>query len=129
MLQEYKYLSRKRLAHITGSTPNPGHFAVLVRSIPKSGNELLVDTIRNFFVNYHGASYLSHQMIYRKGKLQKFVVRILCGNGRHAFSHIAGTQIMYLHLPLYARLLFMFFIFRLTSNRSMYMPIVYFLLR
>ncbi|KAM0911113.1 hypothetical protein ACQ4PT_013706 [Festuca glaucescens] len=73
LYQEYKYLSRKRLAHITGSTPNPGHFAVLVRSIPKSGNELLDDTIRNFFVNYHGASYLSHQMIYRKGKLQKFV--------------------------------------------------------
>ncbi|KAM0915567.1 hypothetical protein ACQ4PT_010741 [Festuca glaucescens] len=73
LYQEYKYLSRKRLAHITGSTPNPGHFAVLVRSIPKSGNELLDDTIRNFFVNYHGASYLSHQMIYRKGKLQNFV--------------------------------------------------------
>jgi hypothetical protein len=85
MLQEYKYLSRKRLAHITGSTPNPGHFAVLVRSIPKSGNELLDDTIRNFFVNYHGASYLSHQMIYRKGKLQHFVVRVQSNNDRYAF--------------------------------------------
>uniref|UniRef100_A0ACD5X6Z7 Uncharacterized protein n=1 Tax=Avena sativa TaxID=4498 RepID=A0ACD5X6Z7_AVESA len=73
LFHEYKYLSKKRLAHITASTPNPGHFAVLVRSIPKSGNELLDDTIRNFFVNYHGASYLSHQMIYRKGKLQNFV--------------------------------------------------------
>uniref|UniRef100_A0ACD6A769 Uncharacterized protein n=1 Tax=Avena sativa TaxID=4498 RepID=A0ACD6A769_AVESA len=74
LFQEYKYLSKKRLAHITASTPNPSHFAVLVRSIPKSGNnELLDDTIRNFFVNYHGASYLSHQMIYRKGKLQNFV--------------------------------------------------------
>jgi hypothetical protein len=76
MLQEYKYISKKRLAHITGSSPNPGHFSVLVRSIPKSDNELLDDTIRNFFVNYHGSSYLSHQMIYRKGKLQRFVVRI-----------------------------------------------------
>jgi calcium permeable stress-gated cation channel len=76
MLQEYNYISKKRLAHITGSSPNPGHFSVLVRSIPKSDNELLDDTIRNFFVNYHGSSYLSHQMIYRKGKLQRFVVRI-----------------------------------------------------
>jgi calcium permeable stress-gated cation channel len=66
MLQEYNYISKKRLAHITGSSPNPGHFSVLVRSIPKSDNELLDDTIRNFFVNYHGSSYLSHQMIYRK---------------------------------------------------------------
>ncbi|VAH94812.1 unnamed protein product [Triticum turgidum subsp. durum] len=73
LFQEYRYISRKRLAHITGSTPNPGHFAVLVRSIPKSHNELLDDTIRNFFLNYHGSSYLSHQMIYRKGKLQNFV--------------------------------------------------------
>uniref|UniRef100_A0A0E0KIG8 CSC1/OSCA1-like 7TM region domain-containing protein n=1 Tax=Oryza punctata TaxID=4537 RepID=A0A0E0KIG8_ORYPU len=70
---EYKYISRKRLAHITGSPPNPGHFSVLVRSVPKSDNELLDDTIRNFFVNYHGSSYLSHQMIYRKGSMQKFV--------------------------------------------------------
>lgn len=76
MLQEYKYISRKRLAHITGSPPGPGHFSVIVRSIPKSDNELLDDTIRNFFVNYHGSSYLSHQMIYRKGSMQKFVVRI-----------------------------------------------------
>jgi hypothetical protein len=75
-LQEYEYISKKRLAHITASSPNPGHFSVLVRSIPKSDNELLDDTIRNFFVNYHGSSYLSHQMIYRKGKLQRFVVRI-----------------------------------------------------
>uniref|UniRef100_A0A0D3FNI1 CSC1/OSCA1-like 7TM region domain-containing protein n=2 Tax=Oryza TaxID=4527 RepID=A0A0D3FNI1_9ORYZ len=70
---EYKYISRKRLAHITGSPPDPGQFSVLVRSIPKSDNELLDDTIRNFFVNYHGSSYLSHQMIYRKGSMQKFV--------------------------------------------------------
>ncbi|KAG8098020.1 hypothetical protein GUJ93_ZPchr0013g35729 [Zizania palustris] len=74
VLPEYKYISRKRLAHITGSTPNPAHFSVLVRSIPKSDNELLDDTIRNFFVNYHGSSYLSHKMIYRKGNMQKFVL-------------------------------------------------------
>ncbi|KAL6843631.1 hypothetical protein ACP4OV_026693 [Aristida adscensionis] len=73
LFQEYRYISRKRLAHITGSPPNPGHFAVLVRSIPRSDNELLEDTIRNFFANYHGSSYLSHQMIYRKGNLQRFV--------------------------------------------------------
>ncbi|KAK8444271.1 hypothetical protein SEVIR_9G108400v4 [Setaria viridis] len=73
LYNEYKYISRKRLAHITGSPPNPGHFTVLVRSIPKSDNELLDDTIRNFFVNYHGSSYLSHQMILRKGHFQRFV--------------------------------------------------------
>ncbi|XP_066386224.1 CSC1-like protein RXW8 [Miscanthus floridulus] len=75
LYHEYKYISRKRLAHVTGSPPNPGHFTVLARSIPRSDNELLDDTIRNFFVNYHGSSYLSHQMIFLKGYFQKFVDR------------------------------------------------------
>ncbi|XP_020087237.1 CSC1-like protein RXW8 [Ananas comosus] len=67
---EYKRISRMRLAHITKSPPNPSHFSVLVRAIPKSKNEQFGDIIRNFFVNYHGSSYLSHQMIYRSGKVQ-----------------------------------------------------------
>ncbi|KAL6637001.1 hypothetical protein ACP70R_024573 [Stipagrostis hirtigluma subsp. patula] len=88
LFHEYKYISRKRLAHITGSSPNPGHFAVLVRSIPKSDNELLEDTIRNFFVNYHGSSYLSHQMIYRKGNLQKFV-----DNAQRAYKKFVRVKV------------------------------------
>uniref|UniRef100_R7WE63 Putative membrane protein n=1 Tax=Aegilops tauschii TaxID=37682 RepID=R7WE63_AEGTA len=92
LFQEYRYISRKRLAHITGSTPNPGHFAVLVRSIPKSHNELLDDTIRNFFLNYHGSSYLSHQMIYRKGKLQNFVSTVLM------FSTLQNDRISMMHV-------------------------------
>ncbi|EEE59847.1 hypothetical protein OsJ_12422 [Oryza sativa Japonica Group] len=83
---EYKYISRKRLAHITGSPPGPGHFSVIVRSIPKSDNELLDDTIRNFFVNYHGSSYLSHQMIYRKGKTHEISPY---GTSNHLLRHIS----------------------------------------
>nr|CAB3493407.1 unnamed protein product [Digitaria exilis] len=75
LYNEYKYISRKRLAHITGGPPNPSQFTVLVRSIPRSDNELLDDTIRNFFVNYHGSSYLSHQVILRRGHFQRFVDR------------------------------------------------------
>lgn len=65
-----------KLAHVTGSPPNPSHFTILVRAIPKSTEEYLTDTIRNFFTNYHGSSYLSHQIISRTGKFQKFMVCI-----------------------------------------------------
>lgn len=68
-----------RLAHITKSPPNPSHFSVLVRAIPKSKNEQFGDIIRNFFVNYHGSSYLSHQMIYRSGKVQLIMVSLTLG--------------------------------------------------
>ncbi|THU72280.1 hypothetical protein C4D60_Mb04t10430 [Musa balbisiana] len=70
---EYKNISQMKLAHVTGSPPNPSHFTILVRAIPKSTEESLTDTIRNFFTNYHGSSYLSHQIISRTGKFQKFM--------------------------------------------------------
>ncbi|KAJ1697212.1 hypothetical protein LUZ63_005724 [Rhynchospora breviuscula] len=73
LYQEYKNISRMRLAYIRRSPHNLSHFTVLLRSIPNSGGEMLRDTIRNFFRNYHGPSYLSHQLIYRTGKVQKLM--------------------------------------------------------
>ncbi|XP_008790275.3 CSC1-like protein RXW8 [Phoenix dactylifera] len=70
---EYKSISGMRLAHITQSPPNPSHFSVLVRSIPRSSDESLDDAIKNFFTNYHGLSYLSHRTIHRTGKVHKFM--------------------------------------------------------
>lgn len=66
-----------RFAHISKSPPNPSHFSVLVRSVPRSSNESLDDAIKNFFTNYHGLSYLSHQTIHRAGKVHKLMVRCL----------------------------------------------------
>lgn len=76
-LQEYKSIARMRLVHIRQS-PNPSHFTVLVRSIPKSPEESYSDSVRKFFQKYHSSSYLSHQMIYKTGKVQKIMVRISC---------------------------------------------------
>lgn len=66
-----------RLAHITGSPPNPSHFAVLVRSIPKSSEQSYSDLVQKFFTNYHGSSYLSHQMIYECCTVPKIMVCII----------------------------------------------------
>lgn len=63
-----------RLSHIAASPPNPCHFTVLVRSIPKSTEESLSESVKSFFSNYHASTYLSHQMIYRTGKVQKIMV-------------------------------------------------------
>lgn len=73
-MQEYKGISKLRQFYITRSLPNPSQFTVLVRGIPKSTEEPLTDTVKSFFTRYHGPSYLSHQMIYRVGKVQKIMV-------------------------------------------------------
>lgn len=70
---EYKRVTKLRLQHITTSPPNPSHFAVLVRSIPWSSEESYSDSVGKFFSNYHAASYLSHQMVYRSGTVQKLM--------------------------------------------------------
>ncbi|KAM7279034.1 hypothetical protein ACFE04_006168 [Oxalis oulophora] len=68
---EYKSITKMRLAHITGSAPNPSHFTVLVRSIPWSPAETYSETVKKFFTNYYASSYLSHQMVYRFSTVQK----------------------------------------------------------
>ncbi|XP_020256358.1 CSC1-like protein RXW8 isoform X5 [Asparagus officinalis] len=70
---EYRRIAQMRLIHITQSSPNPSHFTVLVRSIPWPEEGSLSDVVHNFFTKYHASSYLSHQMIYRVGKVQKLM--------------------------------------------------------
>lgn len=70
---EYKSISKMRLEHITQSPPNPSHFTVLVRAIPQSSQESYSDLVKKFFTNYHASSYLSHQMVYRSGRVQKLM--------------------------------------------------------
>ncbi|XP_057973972.1 CSC1-like protein RXW8 isoform X3 [Malania oleifera] len=70
---EYKSIANMRLAYIAGSPPNPSHFTIAVRAIPLSEEESYSDTVRKFFLNYHASSYLSHQMIYRSGTVQKLM--------------------------------------------------------
>ena len=65
-----------RLAHIAGSSTNPSHFTVLVRAIPRSSEESYSDSVKKFFTKYHASSYLSHQMVYRCGRVQKLMVHI-----------------------------------------------------
>ncbi|KDP41570.1 hypothetical protein JCGZ_15977 [Jatropha curcas] len=71
---EYKSITQMRLAHITRSHLDPSHFTILVRSIPWSPGGSYSDTVRNFFTNYYASSYLSHQMVYRRGIIQKLMV-------------------------------------------------------
>ncbi|KAJ8561386.1 hypothetical protein K7X08_027576 [Anisodus acutangulus] len=70
---EYKSISRKRLAYFTSSLSHPRYFTVLVRAIPKSKDESYSHTLEKFFTNYYTSSYLSHQIVYRSGSLQKLL--------------------------------------------------------
>ncbi|XP_052736796.1 CSC1-like protein RXW8 isoform X3 [Vigna angularis] len=68
---EYKSITNLRLLNIVGSPPNPSHFTILVRSVPWSSEESYCETVKKFFSHYHSSAYLSHQMIYKSGKVQK----------------------------------------------------------
>nr|XP_009623866.1 CSC1-like protein RXW8 [Nicotiana tomentosiformis] len=70
---EYKSISRKRLAYFTSSLCHPSYFTVLVRAIPKSQKESYSHTVEKFFTNYYASSYLSHQIVYRSGPVQKLL--------------------------------------------------------
>ncbi|XP_024312993.1 CSC1-like protein At1g10090 isoform X2 [Brachypodium distachyon] len=71
---EYKHIARLRLLHLVQTTTNPSHFTVLVRGIPKSTHESFSTAVENFFTKYHAPSYLSHQVVYKVGKVQKIVM-------------------------------------------------------
>ncbi|XVE95083.1 hypothetical protein REPUB_Repub02eG0065600 [Reevesia pubescens] len=70
---EYKSITKMRLAHITGSPANPSHFTVLVRGIPWSQDHSYSDSVEKFFSTYYPASYMSHQMVYQAGTVDKLM--------------------------------------------------------
>ncbi|XP_022723057.1 CSC1-like protein RXW8 isoform X1 [Durio zibethinus] len=70
---EYKSITKMRLAHITGSPPSPSHFTVLVRGIPWSPDHSYSDSVEKFFSTYYPASYVSHQMVYQAGTIDKLM--------------------------------------------------------
>ncbi|XP_022723262.1 CSC1-like protein RXW8 isoform X3 [Durio zibethinus] len=72
---EYKSITKMRLAHITGSPPSPSHFTVLVRGIPWSPDHSYSDSVEKFFSTYYPASYVSHQMVYQAGTIDKLMER------------------------------------------------------
>ncbi|PKU67237.1 CSC1-like protein RXW8 [Dendrobium catenatum] len=70
---EYQRISKLRLDHVTARPPKLSHFSILVRSIPRLRDMPLDDVIKNFFITYHGMSYLSHQRIHRSGAFHKIM--------------------------------------------------------
>ncbi|KAL2898493.1 CSC1-like protein RXW8 [Bienertia sinuspersici] len=70
---ENKNIIRKRLAYIKGSAQDLSQFAVLVRGIPWSAEESYSTTLKNYFTKYYPSSYLSHQMVYHHGKIEKLM--------------------------------------------------------
>eukprot|EP01018_Ginkgo_biloba_P037296 Gb_09904 [translate_table: standard] len=67
---EYKGIAAKRLAYFNASPPQPNHFTILVRGIPRSNDSSMSDTVEGFFTQYHPLTYLSHQMVYQTSRVQ-----------------------------------------------------------
>ncbi|KAJ4966366.1 hypothetical protein NE237_018215 [Protea cynaroides] len=70
---EYKRVAKMRFEYLTRSSSSLSQFSVLVRSIPWSPEESYSDLVRNFFTKYHASNYLSHQIVYRSGTIQKLL--------------------------------------------------------
>ncbi|RYR42326.1 hypothetical protein Ahy_A08g038789 [Arachis hypogaea] len=85
---EYRHLTDLRLIHIIGPAPNPSQFAILVRGIPWSQESTYCDTVKKFFSYYYESTYLSHQMVYNSGVVQKLKVL-------HAFKFCRLFSIIY----------------------------------
>ena len=75
VVQEYKYISCKRLEYFMTSKPLPQHFTVLVRAIPVSDGVSVSDAVDKFFREYHSSTYLSHTVVHQTGKLRRLLVR------------------------------------------------------
>ncbi|XVF64250.1 hypothetical protein PTKIN_Ptkin09bG0153200 [Pterospermum kingtungense] len=73
LYSEYKSITKMRLAHISGSPPKPSHFTVLVRGIPWSSDHSYSDSVEKFFSTYYPASYVSHQMVFQAGTVDKLM--------------------------------------------------------
>ncbi|PPS08428.1 hypothetical protein GOBAR_AA12208 [Gossypium barbadense] len=73
LYSDYKSITKMRLAHITGSPPNPSHFTVLVRGVPWFPDNSYSNSVEQFFSTYYPESYLSHQMVYGSCTVDKLM--------------------------------------------------------
>ncbi|XP_051139430.1 CSC1-like protein RXW8 isoform X2 [Andrographis paniculata] len=70
---EYKNMTKMRLAHIANSLSHPSHLTVIVRAIPWNQEGSYSGTLTKFFTEFYPSSYLSHQMVYHSGSVQKLI--------------------------------------------------------
>ncbi|KAK9054011.1 hypothetical protein SSX86_025086 [Deinandra increscens subsp. villosa] len=90
-LQEYRYISMKRLANYYSSDSKPDQFTVLVRGIPKSSTDSLSGHVEKFFSEYYPSSYLSHYMVYHTTKIQKLISE--ADKVSRRLAHLRSTQV------------------------------------
>lgn len=73
-LQEYYYISSKRISYFYASKPQAHQFSLLVTSIPVSSGSSVTESVESFFTEYHSATYLSHSVVRQTGKLRRLLV-------------------------------------------------------
>ncbi|KAF3598337.1 hypothetical protein F2Q69_00036559 [Brassica cretica] len=87
---EYRTIAKMRLGHITGSASKPSQFTVLIRAIPWSPDQSYSDTLSKYFTNYYSSSYVSHQMVYHNGIIQRLLLDAerMCQSLKHVAPEI-----------------------------------------
>ncbi|KAG6759919.1 hypothetical protein POTOM_036415 [Populus tomentosa] len=72
-VNEYNYISSKRIAYFYSAKPQPHQFTILVRNIPVSVGSSISDSVESFFTEYHPTTYLSHTVLRRSSKVQSLI--------------------------------------------------------
>ena len=106
ILQEYNYISSKRIAYFYSSKPEPHQFTVVVRSIPVSVGSSISNSIETFFREYHPSTYLSHTVVHRTNKLRGLIVSIYsdvyypCSVGMFSVLPLLKMKFFFLKTPI-----------------------------
>lgn len=73
-VQEYSYVSSKRISYFYSSKPQPHQFTILVSGIPVPSGSRVGESVESFFTEYHPSTYLSHTVVRRTSRLQRIIV-------------------------------------------------------
>lgn len=74
ILQEYKYISSRRISYFYSSPPQPHQFTILVHSIPAAPGSSISESVENYFKDLYPSTYLSHVVVRRTSKIQTLLV-------------------------------------------------------
>ncbi|KAM7516753.1 hypothetical protein LguiA_006336 [Lonicera macranthoides] len=72
-LQEYNYISSKRIAYFYSLKPQPHQFTIVVRNVPISSGSTFSESVGNFFRENYPSTYLSHCVVRRTNKIQELI--------------------------------------------------------
>ena len=74
VMQEYRYIAKKRIAYLRSTRSEPDQFTVLLSGIPKSSEKTYSQQVEDFFRTYYPDTYLKQSIVYAGASWEKRLV-------------------------------------------------------